>query len=184
MQEQFTVRKSLELAVVTEEMGARLYTQLAGKFAHDRELASLFEQLALEEQDHHWQFESLLELAPIGDEGQIDAEGVSRLQKLAAFQYFSPKSGPFVGVDEIESEEEGLAHALTFEEATLELYLVLRDLLGPSVPLDALVHTERDHVARIQDVIAALRILPAALPRRPAKPQGAKSNNGAVEPSR
>ncbi len=162
MQEQFTVRKSLELAVVTEEMGAKLYEQLAAKFAHDRELGSLFEQLALEEQDHHWQFESLLELTPVDDPGELDSDRVSRLRKLAAFQYFSSKEGPFVGVDEIGNEEEGLEHALTFEKATLELYLVLSDILGPSVPLDALVNTERAHVARLQDVLAALRTLPAA----------------------
>lgn len=56
---------------------------------------------------------------------------IDRLQQLAAFPYFSSKAGPFVGVDEIESEEDGLALALTFEEATLELCLVLRDWLGP-----------------------------------------------------
>jgi len=162
MSERFTVRKTLELAIVTEEMGALFYQRLAARFAHDRELASLFEQLALEEQDHHWQFESLLELAPETHDDLVDADRVQRLREVAASQFFARDEGPFAGVEQIGDEQEGLAHALTFEEATLEVYLALRDVLGRSVTLDALVNTEQTHVNRLREVITALKALPPA----------------------
>ncbi|MBW2457712.1 MAG: hypothetical protein JRI68_24625 [Deltaproteobacteria bacterium] len=162
MSERFTVRKTLELAIVTEEMGAKFYERLAAKFSRDSELASLFEQLALEEQDHQWQFESLIELVPELDDAYVDADRVRRLREIAASQYFSSEEGPFAGIDHIGDEDEGLAHALTFEEATLDVYLALREVLGRSVTLDALVNTEQTHVTRIRAVITALQALPAA----------------------
>ena len=173
MDEQLTIKRTLELAIATEELGAKFYEQLAAKFSDDRRLASLFKQLALEEQDHSGQFEGLLESAPVVEEDALDDETAGRLRKLAAIQYFSSGEGPFVGVDEVDNEKDGLAHSLTFEEATLELYLTLRDIFGRNETLDALVNTERSHVARLQDVLATLRTQPAVAATAPAEKQQA-----------
>ena len=64
MLEELTVRKAVEFAVKTEEMGGRFYEKFARKFSDDPELKKTFELLARDEKAHENQFLKLLETLP------------------------------------------------------------------------------------------------------------------------
>jgi rubrerythrin len=41
-----TLRKAIEMAVATEELGAKYYQEIANKFSNESEIARVFKQLA------------------------------------------------------------------------------------------------------------------------------------------
>lgn len=159
MDEDFTLRKGIELAIKTEELGAKFYSRLASKFDQHPALNGLFHQLALEEKEHHVQVAGLLELAPATLEDKIEFERPSKLRGLALTEYFSTRKGPFENVEQIQSESEGIEHALAFEETTLALYRGIRAKLGPHKPLDLLVAMEEVHVSRLSGALSTLKTM-------------------------
>ncbi len=56
MMEDLTLRKSIELAVTTEQLGADFYSRMERKFSGHKELKDIFAQLARDEKAHEAQF--------------------------------------------------------------------------------------------------------------------------------
>jgi rubrerythrin len=150
-----TLSSLVELAIATEQLGAKFYRDLARRFSEDAVLGALFEQLALEEEQHEDHFAQLRDtLLPAVHE--IDGGQQRYLQAMAVSQFFTLRSGPFEDVEFILDDLDGLRHALDFEKSTLGFYHAVREVLGPSEVIDELVATERGHVMRIVDVMATL----------------------------
>ena len=62
--ENLTLRKAIEMAVATEELGAKHYKELAEKFSDEKEVAEIFARLAQDEVSHESQFRALLGQVP------------------------------------------------------------------------------------------------------------------------
>ena len=52
MLEELTLRKAIEFAVTTEELGAKFYARAASRFESDAEVGAVFAQLARDEEAH------------------------------------------------------------------------------------------------------------------------------------
>ena len=61
MSEELTVTKAIEFAISTEEMGARVYSELAEKFSGEQEIGAAFSLLAKDETAHMAQFQAILD---------------------------------------------------------------------------------------------------------------------------
>jgi len=148
-----TLRKAIELAVVTEQMGADFYDRLKHKFANQKELAEIFDQLVRDERKHETQFKTVLESVP---EQDIRAEQFEQYQYLraTAISSFFRKDG-LKNTDDIETSNDALGKALAFEKATLQYYEAIRDILGEQPQLEQIIDAERSHVVAIMKVIVA-----------------------------
>jgi rubrerythrin len=147
--ENLTLRKAIELAVATEELGARHYQELAKKFAGQGEVASVFEHLAEDEVSHEAQFRALLKEVPEDKQVAGDDESGLLLRAAATSQFFDKKALE----ENIETPADALAKALAFERSTLFYYQSIRDVLGESPQLDEMIQAEKSHVTTLMKVI-------------------------------
>ncbi len=106
--ENLTLKKAIEIAVATEELGAKHYQELAQKFAGQGEVASVFKRLAEDEVSHEAQFRALLKEVPEGKQDVGDDEQGLLLRAAATAQFFDKK-----GLEEgVETPADALAKAL------------------------------------------------------------------------
>ncbi len=148
-----TLRKALEVAVATEELGAKYYQEIARKFSDEKEVVEVFGKLAEDEVAHEAQFKKLLDevASESGDVGQDDAGLL--LRAAATSQFFDKKA--LEDIAEIKSATDALAKALAFERSTLFFYQSLKDVLGESPQLQKLVDAEKAHVTTLMKVIVS-----------------------------
>jgi rubrerythrin len=148
----FTVKKVMKFAVVTEEMGAEYYASLAKKFSENKELADIFSRLADDERSHAAQFRGLAEEVP---EDKIIAEddGGVQMRAAVASQFFDRKE--LQQTDRIESKQDALTKALAFERSTLFYYQSLEDVLGKTPQIEALIQAEKSHMNNLMKVVLA-----------------------------
>ena len=150
--ENITLRKAIEVAVATEELGAKYYKEIAAKFSGEAEVARVFQQLAQDEEAHESQFRRLLdEVPPENEVGQDDAGLL--LRAAAMSQFFDKKM--LADTAEIKSPADALAKALAFERSTLFYYQSLKDILGESNQLQKMIDAERDHVTTLMRVVVS-----------------------------
>jgi rubrerythrin len=148
--EGLTVRRAVEMAINTEKIGADFYSKLSQQYAEDAELARIFERLSKDEKVHEAQFRALLDDAPGRPAVDSDSPAQQFLQATAFSKYFNEGS-----LSKIESAEEALGKALNFEKATLQYYEALRDIMGNSDKLQAIIDAEKDHVVTLMRVIVS-----------------------------
>jgi rubrerythrin len=146
-----TLRKALEMAVATEELGAKYYQEISKKFSDEKELVEVFDRLAEDEVAHESQFKKLLDEIPSDEVGQDDAGLL--LRAAATSQFFDKKA--LEDVSEIKTADDALAKALAFERSTLFYYQSLKDIIGESPQLQKLVDAEKAHVTTLMKVIVS-----------------------------
>ena len=149
MLEEPTVRKSIELAIRTENIGAKFYEELAERFKDEAEIRDIFARLAEDEMTHEKQFSKLLETAP-GDEKF--GPGQQEYLKAASISEFF-KTDAFKGIAKIAKPEEAIQRAFRFEKSTLFYYQALKDVIGESKELDAIINAEKLHMTNLMKVI-------------------------------
>ena len=152
MTEVTTPRKAIEFAVKTEELGTKFYQQLALKFSEQAELKELFESLAIDEVLHEEQFRKLLERLP-PDEGVSTGPEFQYLRAMSLSQFFMGQEGLKKKCREIESKDDALRIAFELEKATLQYYTALREVLGASDALEAVIEAEKGHLAQVLEYI-------------------------------
>jgi rubrerythrin len=154
-----TLRRALELAVATEELGGQFYRDMATRFADRVEVAEVFRELARDEDEHETHFRLLLErvlaAAPTRPAPRDDVTFM--LRAVALSEFFGRKT--FGDLEAITTARQALARALEFEKTTLLYYETLRDALGPAPELEALVQAEKGHVVALARVILSDREL-------------------------
>lgn len=147
--EKLTLRKAIEIAVATEELGAKHYQELAQKFAGKSDVASVFSQLAEDEVAHEAQFKALLKEVPEEKRSTDDDEQGLLLRAAATSQFFDKKA-----LEEgVETAADALAKALAFERSTLFYYQSIKEVLGESPQLDEMIQAEKSHVTILMKVI-------------------------------
>lgn len=152
MTEAMTPRKAIEFAVKTEELGTKFYQQLALKFSDQAELKDLFELLANDEILHEHQFRKLLDRTP-PDEGVSTGPEFQYLRAMSLSQFFMGQEGLKKKCREIENRGDALGVAFELEKATLQYYTALREVLGASDVLDAVIEAEKTHLAQVLEYI-------------------------------
>lgn len=88
-----TIRKAVEFAVATEDMGVRTYTKLAKKFSEQKDISEAFSVLAADEQAHRGEFEVLLENVAPDDEIMTREEKHRYLCAMARSEFFKGDTG-------------------------------------------------------------------------------------------
>jgi rubrerythrin len=147
----FTLRRAIEMAVVTEELGGKYYQDLAQKFADERTVAEVFEQLAQDEVSHEARFREFLKQLPEEEEIAGREESYHLLRAAAQSEFFD--KGAFENLSEIRTSTDALTRALAFEKSTLFFYRSLEDVLGKSPQLGLLIQSEKNHVITIMKVL-------------------------------
>jgi rubrerythrin len=151
MMDDISLHKGLKLAVKTEQMGAQFYAKTAAKFPDNADIADIFTQLSKDEQVHEVQFRKILEAAPPEEEGAGNYEVDQYTRAIAISEFFRTEEMKTMG--EVNSPEEALGKALSFEKSTLLFYLSLKELLGENGPLDEIIKAEKEHITRLARII-------------------------------
>jgi rubrerythrin len=146
--EDLTLRKAVQFAVKTEELGAAFYRRLATHFASDKEVNQVFALFAKDEDTHLAQFKALLDTVPAGEDA-LQYEQEQYLRAMATAEIFSGDSGLFKNVDAIGSVADAMEKALHLEKATVTYYIAMRDVLPESKVLDTIIASEKHHVVQV-----------------------------------
>ena len=148
-----TLRKAVELAVITEQLGADFYDRMKHKFAARKELVEIFDQLVRDERKHETQFKKILETVPEQDIKDEQSDQYQYLRATAMSSFFG-RDG-LKDTEHIETDEDALGKAMAFEKDTLQYYRAIRDILGEQPQLDQIINAERTHVIALMKVIIA-----------------------------
>jgi rubrerythrin len=149
----FTLHEALKLAVTTEQIGAKVYTRLAKKFAGEKDIAEVFSKLAKDERAHESQFQALLDQNPNTAETP-GRHGVDEyLRATAISEFFRDEACD--RFDKIEEPTDALANALAMERAALLFYQAIRDTIGADTALDQVIEAEKNHLTTLMRVILA-----------------------------
>lgn len=150
-----SLRDCLALAVEIERAGALHYARLALRFQAQPPLRELFLSLAEDERSHEDQFERLIARV---DRSRASLQSAGdRLRSLALHRFFTGSQVVWSAIDQVRSVRDVLEIALRFERDMLGFFSAVRaDLTHePDVDqLDLLIEAEREHVARLESVLA------------------------------
>lgn len=148
MSETMNLATALEFAITTEQQGAVFYDVMSKKYADNPEMAELFTVLARDEEVHEFQFKKLRKELPSGDEQGLSGVDADYLEALAYTRFFSGEREP-AQVAEMMSVQDGLRRAYQLEQAAILFYTSLKDSLGDSAVLDAIISTEKQHLMKV-----------------------------------
>ena len=152
MFEDITLRKAVEFAITTEQLGAKCYQRLADKFSDDPQISEIFTQLAEDEDTHEKQFQGLLDRIPKLEPTSY-AEHYGILKAWSISQFFASQNGLMKRIDQITTREDALQRAHTLEQASLGFYQSLREVLGPEPVLDSIISVEKQHLLAVMKVL-------------------------------
>ncbi|RJP70303.1 MAG: hypothetical protein C4532_09405 [Candidatus Abyssobacteria bacterium SURF_17] len=149
MGDEMTLRKSIELAVTTEKLGAGFYKALGKRFRENKELNELFALLAKDEEAHEKQFRALLEKIPADEKAGKPDDRYQYLAALSLSEFFVGKEGALKDADKIKTRDDALRRAFSFEKATLLFYHGIKDVLGENELLQNIIRAEKSHVVSV-----------------------------------
>jgi rubrerythrin len=149
MIEKLTVRRALEFAIKTEQLGAQFYDTQAKKHAGDEELVELFGILARDEEIHEAQFKMLLKKLPLEERRDLDPAEEEYLRAVATAEIFYGNNEALDPADKVETRQDAFARAMNMERASLMYYSAMRDVLGPSEVLDSIIQAEKEHMVKV-----------------------------------
>ena len=148
MLEELTIRKALEFAAKTEELGNLFYTRLAKKF-QDEEIAEIFSLLAQDELAHQKQFQTLMEKVPEDPDISSKDERMALLKIMSRSEFFMGPDGLYRQIDEIKTRDDALERAVNLEKATLGYFYAMKDVLGEDEVLSAIIKIEKSHLIKL-----------------------------------
>ena len=148
MLENLTLRNAVEFAVKTEEIGAALYDRLVKRFTEDPELKELFSALARDERIHESQFRAQLNKLPPEKAGSVQFEKADYLRAMSISDVFHGDRFR-QAAEAITSREDALELCLSLEKSTLLYYQAMKEVLGPSDALQAIIAAEKEHVVKV-----------------------------------
>jgi rubrerythrin len=141
MFQEMTLRKAVELAVMTEQ------------FSGSAEVERIFTQLARDERGHEARFSALLDGIPADKKAGDGAEDEQFLRAMAYSTLLDKQA--FTGFKTVVTPADAIARALEFEKSTLSYYQAISAVIGKSAELDAIIGEERKHVVNLFRVAAA-----------------------------
>lgn len=153
-----TVRKAVDLAIETEEIGIKFYQRVAKKFEDKPAVAETFRRLSDDEKIHAERFRKILEQEAPEDEPPVSTERyrLEYLRAISRSEIFKREEMENLR-DKVESMEDALQLAIDLEKNTLHLYLGLRDTVGKHEALDQIIEEERNHIVRIFSMLEKIK---------------------------
>ena len=149
--DEFTVHDALQLALTTEQIGRKVYTRFAERFADQSEVAEIFKRLARDENLHEAQFQTLLDQHPRTDE-DLGRYGVDEYLRATAISEFFGKDA-LDRLEKVEEPGDALNCAVGLEKASLLFYQAIRDTIGESPALDEIIKTEKSHLTTLMKIV-------------------------------
>ncbi len=150
MFEDLSLTKSLKLAIKTEQMGNEFYVKMAAKFADNKDIAGIFEQLAKDEKVHEAQFTKIMETVT-EEVGASNYETDQYVKAIAISEFFRVGKAP--KPEDIGDEADALGAALAFEKSTLLFYQSLKDMIGNSDQINKIIDAEKGHIVSLSKII-------------------------------
>ena len=141
-----TLDQLVAFAVQTEELGQRVYTRLARRFADDPELGKLFETFAKDEEHHAAKFAGLKD--KVGQRGPLGEQEQLYLRAVSISEVFSGEDAIGKNIDQVQTREDALAQAFKLEKATLHYYQALKEVLKDDA-LDEFIAEEKSHLTKV-----------------------------------
>ncbi len=144
----------LQWALEIERNGETFYTAVAAT-AQDREVKTLFQDLAYQEQRHYRTFERMLAKAPEAPADTDSSEYREFLQNALAGALLGPDKG-MERAKAAENETEALRAAMAFEKDTLLFFYELVEAVAEdqTAAIRAIIDEERDHLRQLSRVLA------------------------------
>ena len=151
MLEELTLRKAVEFAVTTEQLGATFYNKMAKKFADDDEIKEIFTALANDELIHEKQFQNLLNSVPKDPDVSSQDDRWAILRVLSMSEFFMGESGIFKKLEKIETREDALRRAFNLEKDALAYYRAIEDIIGKDETLTSIIRAEKQHLLKVME---------------------------------
>ena len=151
MLKDLNLRKAIELAITTEQLGAKFYERMVTRFSDEQKLKEIFATLAQDEKKHEVQFKGILKTVPEKEDEPKQHELYQYLRATAISEFF--REDYFKKMADADSRDDLLGRALEFEKATLQYYQAIRDILGESSQIDGIIDAEKTHVINLMKVI-------------------------------
>ena len=148
-----SLRQAVQFAITTEQIGAETYRRLARKLEDQPEAAQVFAQLAKDEERHEAEFRAIMESVPDRETVPGYAEKYGYLKAMSISEFFSPRAGLARDVDDMTTREDALLRGIELEKATIGYYQALREVLGTSQALDAIIQAEREHLLKLAGML-------------------------------
>lgn len=148
----FSVKEVLEMAIQTEKLGTEFYTNMAGKFGDNEEFKKLFVMLAEKEREHEKVFYSIME--KMGSSNQMPDnwdEAAKYLRAIVESEFFLGEDKVLPNFDHLQTVEDVVNYAITFEKVTLLYYHELRDVVKDKNAVNALINEEKGHIVWLSD---------------------------------
>ncbi|MGI6367874.1 MAG: ferritin family protein [Anaerolineae bacterium] len=146
-------RVILQWALEIERNGKSFYEAAADK-ATDREVRTLFADLAHQEDRHYRTFERMLLKASDAPDAEETSDYYSFLQNALADALLGPNKG-LDRARQAGNENEALRAAMAFEKDTLVFFFDLMDAVTPeqTAAVRAIIDEERDHLKQLSRVL-------------------------------
>ena len=155
MTQEFTIRKAVEFAIKTEELGGKFYRKMAKKFADKEEVSEVFFGLADEEDSHEKLFKQLLDGVPQDEHVSSQADQMEYLRAMSMTEFFMGADGMYRNLDEIENSEDAMFRAFRLEKSVLGFFMALKEVLPESEVIDSIIATEKGHLTQVMKYLVA-----------------------------
>ncbi|MFO7698898.1 MAG: ferritin family protein [Anaerolineae bacterium] len=143
----------LQWALEIERNGESFYRSVAA-VAQDREVKTLFQDLAYQEERHYRTFERMLAKAPETSADVVTANYREFLQNALSGALIGPDKG-MERAKQAQTEEQALRAAMAFEKDTLLFFYELADAVpaDQTAAIRAIIDEEREHLRQLSRVL-------------------------------
>ncbi len=133
----------IEIAVKSEDLGVRVYSDLAKKYSKNPDIREVFEILAKDEVEHKRQFNDLLKSASNihFTPTEIDKEYLKGVDPSRKFEEFENSTNLEL--------KNVMKAAYEFEKDSVLFYLGIRDVIGKNDVINKIINMEKAHMTKL-----------------------------------
>jgi rubrerythrin len=152
----YSLREVVEMALQTEKLGYKFYTQMAERFAHDLELKALMERLAEAETVHEHTFAKMLDKV---DTMQLEGwdEAQPYFRAVMESEFFLGRDKALPNLDHVNNVMEALDFAIKFEKETAMFFVGMKTSVLDSGVIDDIIKEEASHIQWLTKYKEALK---------------------------
>lgn len=143
--EKFSVREVVEMAVKTEQVGYKFYTETAAKFKDNKGINDLFSMLAVQETRHEEIYKGLLGRIP-SEELPGWEEAQNYFRAIVQSEFFLGSGKSLTIISKVNSVKEAVDFAIGFEKETALFFLGLKNAVKEKDLVDEIIQEEARHI--------------------------------------
>lgn len=144
--DRFSIREVVEMALQTEKLGYRFYTDMAARFAEHEGLKDLFTTLANMEVKHERTFAALLgKISDVEPEGWEEAQYYMRA--MVESEFFLGSSTSLPNMDHVKTVADATDFAIGFEKETTLFFTGLKAAVKDKAIVEEIIQEELSHIA-------------------------------------